>query len=230
MGATVAPACAQPQILFGADGAGGNPSNLYILSPTTGAIVSTVGPIGFAVTGLAVHPTTGVLYGSTGNQSPAAPGALITIDKTTGQGTVVGTFGISSETMADLTFTSAGTLYGWLVPSDNLHTIDVTTGQATIVGDSGLNNQSGAGLAANVADTIFFAGRQGFGLLLRTIDRNTGLPTTVAPLTGAQGRVVAALAFNSAGVLFGAALTRPSGPASLVTINTFDGPSDSARR
>ena len=128
---TVSPAWAQSprlRILFGADGAGGNPSNLYILSPTTGAIVSNVGPIGFAVTGLAVHPTTGVLYGPTGNQSPTAPGTLITIDKATGQGTVVGAFGIASQTMADLTFTRDGTLYGWLVPGDDLHTIDVTTG------------------------------------------------------------------------------------------------------
>lgn len=223
---TVSPAWAQSpqsQILFGADGAGGNPSNLYILSPTTGAIVSNVGPIGFAVTGLAVHPTTGVLYGSTGNQSPTAPGTLITIDRATGQGTVVGAFGIASQTMADLTFTRDGTLYGWLVPSDDLHTIDVTTGQATIVGDSGLSNQAGAGLAANAADAIFFAGLQGLGPLLRTIDRSTGLSTTVAPVTVAPDRVVAALAFDSAGILFGVALTQHGGSASLITINTSTG-------
>jgi hypothetical protein len=222
---TVSPAWAQspPQALFGADGAGGNPSNLYILSPTTGAIVSTVGPIGFAVTGLAVHPTTGVLYGSTGNKSPTAPGTLITIDKTTGQGTVVGAFGIAAQTMADLTFTSDGTLYGWLVPSDDLYTIDVTTGQATIVGDSGLVDQAGAGLAANAAGTIFFAGLQGLGPLLRTIDRTTGQPSTIAPVTVAPDQLVAALAFDSAGVLFGVALTQRGGAASLITINTSTG-------
>ena len=54
------------EVLYGADGAGGNASNLYILNPATGGTVSTVGPIGFAVTGLAIHPTTRVLYGSTG--------------------------------------------------------------------------------------------------------------------------------------------------------------------
>ena len=52
-------------ILYGADGAGGNLSNLYILNPADGSIISTVGPIGFSITGLAIDPTTGVLYGTT---------------------------------------------------------------------------------------------------------------------------------------------------------------------
>lgn len=63
-------------VLYGADGAAGNSTtNLYILDPTTGGIVSTVGPIGFAVTGLAIDPITGILYGSTGNNSPTRRGA-----------------------------------------------------------------------------------------------------------------------------------------------------------
>lgn len=217
----------QPQLLFGADGAGGNPSNLYILSPTTGAIVSTIGPIGFAVTGLAVHPTTGVLYGATASRSPVAPGNLITINKTTGQGTVVGPFDIFGSSMADLTFTGDGTLYGWLAPGDDdLHTIDLTTGQATVVGDSGLST-FGSGLAANAANTIFFAGSGDSGEL-RTIDRTTGLPTTVATLTEPhQGRSVSALTFCFADVLFGVTLSRQFSLepflASLITINTSTG-------
>ena len=43
------------EILYGADGAQGHSSNLYTLNPASGAVVSTVGAIGFAVTGLAVH-------------------------------------------------------------------------------------------------------------------------------------------------------------------------------
>ena len=101
---------ASAETLYGADGAQGTPANLYLLDPETGAVICTVGPIGFAVTGLAVHPITGVLYGSTGNASPTSPRSLITIDKATGAGTVVGSFGIPSHTMPDLTFTSDGTL------------------------------------------------------------------------------------------------------------------------
>lgn len=50
---TVSHGAAQ-QVLYGADGGGGNPlTNLYILNPTNGSILSTVGPIGFANTGAA---------------------------------------------------------------------------------------------------------------------------------------------------------------------------------
>src|SRR5262245_55839165 len=90
------------ETLYGADGAQGNPSNLLILDPRNGALICTIGPIGFGVTGLAVHPITGVLFGSTGNRSPSLPGHLITINKQTGAGTDVGPFGISGATMADL--------------------------------------------------------------------------------------------------------------------------------
>ena len=199
--AAAAPAFAA-EVLYGADGGGGNPSNLYILNPATGAIVSTVGPIGFAVTGLAIHPSTGVLYGSTGRNSATFPHSLITINKTTGAGTLVGSFVIGSlETMADLTFTSDGTLYGWLEPSsDDLYTINTATGAATLVGESGLNT-FGSGLAASAANVLFFAG-DGDTFELRTISRTTGLPTTVGTLNGSSDLSISAMAFNAAGTLY----------------------------
>ncbi len=125
-------------ILYGTDGSQGNPSELYILDKSDGSIGTTVGPIGFAVTGLAIHPTTGVLYGSTSNNDANFPGHLITINKETGQGTIVGDFGfivaasvgpfggIATQTMADLTFNPSGVLFGWLENStDDLFTIEL---------------------------------------------------------------------------------------------------------
>ena len=38
----VPPTCAHAAVLYGADGAQGNPSSLRILDPATGALVSTV--------------------------------------------------------------------------------------------------------------------------------------------------------------------------------------------
>src|SRR5262245_33059555 len=102
----------QAATLYAANGSGGNLSSLAILNQTNGALSSIVGPIGFAVTGLAVHPGTGVLYGST-STGDAQGGSLITINKTTGKGTLVGSFGLGGFTLPDLTFTSDGTLYGW---------------------------------------------------------------------------------------------------------------------
>ena len=59
-------AVAQTENLYGSDGAGGNLGDLVILDPATGAVTTTVGPVGFSVTGLAVDPANGTLYGSTG--------------------------------------------------------------------------------------------------------------------------------------------------------------------
>jgi hypothetical protein len=226
------------QVLYGADGAGGNLSNLYTLNPATGGTISTVGPIGFAVTGLAVHPVSGVLYGSVGRQSPVSPGSLITIDKVTGLGTLVGSFGVPGHTMADLAFTSDGTLYGWAEPGrDTLHTIDLTTGQATQVGESGIGTL-GSGLAAT-AQAFFLAG-DGAGGRLYGIDRTTGRATAVRfssggpngsvsallgdNLTGPSNRSIPALTFGPGGVLFGVTLSNfGGGPASLVTIDPVTG-------
>jgi hypothetical protein len=211
------------QILYGADGAGGNAStNLYVLDPTTGAIVTTVGPIGFAVTGLAVHPTTGILYGTTGNASPVEPGALITIDTTTGAGTLVGQLVPGNETAADITFGSNGTLYGWLeANTDDLVTIDLTTGAATVVGDAGLST-AGAALAGS-GNPLTLAG-SGDGGLLHQIDTGTGAATPTVTLDGTTDTEISASDFHSGGTLFAVRLdTDPPRPAELVTINTTTG-------
>ena len=70
LAAVLAPpaSAAPPPGLYGATGVLGNdtapPSNLYRIDPSTGA-ATTVGPIGYAVGGLALDPTAGVLYGVT---------------------------------------------------------------------------------------------------------------------------------------------------------------------
>ena len=217
---------ASGQTLYGTVAANQPTSSLYILNPTTGAVASTVGPIGFAVTGLAIHPTTGILYGSVSNNSANSPGSLITINKTTGQGTLVGSYGIGGQTMADLTFTSDGTLYGWLeAGTDALFTINLTTGAATLVGDPGLST-FGSGLAAGPGDVLYYAGDGGNGPL-RTVNRTTGAVTTIATLSNSpapQGESIAALAFNG-GTLYGVHLNTGVTPrvSTLITINTATG-------
>ena len=215
------------ETLYGADGTQGTLSNLYILDARNGALVCTIGPIGFSVTGLAVHPTNGTLFGSTGNASPVSPGSLITINKTTGAGTLVGSFGFPGKTMTDLTFTSDGTLYGWLAgpggTGEDLYTINQATGAATKVGTSGLSGTFGGALAASSSGIIFLAadGDDGF---LHTVNQTTGAVTTVATLDGTSGNAISAMKFNAAGVLHGVDLSgAASRPASLVTINTATG-------
>lgn len=211
-------------VLFGAQGAE-QVSNLLVLNPATGAVSSSIGPIGYAVTGLAADPISGVLYGVTSRLDPRSPGRLIRIDRTTGAGTVVGDLRPTTEAAADVTFRADGTLFGWLEPtSDDLVRINTTTGAATIVGNSGLST-FGSGLAFSPSGTLYFAG-SGTAGQLRTVNPSTGLTTVVATLTGAPLGTdsIAALAFDPGGALFGVALDSAGvNRAFLVTINTSTG-------
>ncbi len=219
---TLGPGAVRADILYGATG-GSAPSNLYILNPANGSVTSTVGPIGFAVTGLAFDPTSGVLYGVTSGFSATSPRSLITINTTTGVGTLVGPE-INGSPIADITFTKNGTLYGWGEGGDDLYTINKITGTATKVGESGIGTY-GSGISANPNDVLFYTGSGRTGPL-RTIDKTTGLPTTVATLSGAPGTdgdPVNALAFNSTNILYGSIGTFGSGQGHLVIINTTTG-------
>ncbi len=210
------------ELLFGAIGHG-TPSDLFILNPANGSVVADLGPTGFSITGLRFDPTTGVLYGSEARRG-VGTGSLLTINPITGTGTLVGSFAVPNHTMADITFTKNGTLYGWAEPSrDDLHIINKATGAATDVGNAGLST-FGSGLAANSKDVLFFTGNGSSGPL-RTIDKTTGLPTTVATLSGAPmpGRPIDALAFNSADTLYGVNGSFGGGTTHLIIINTVTG-------
>ena len=206
--------------LLAADGQGGNLSNLYTLDPATGAVKSTIGAIGFAVTGLAVDPKTGTLYGVTGASDPSSPGFLITINKTTGAGAIVGDlFPTNTSPVADITFTSDGTLYGWSEATDELVTISKTTGLATVVGASGIST-FGSGIAASPGNVLFLTG-EGVTGALRTVDRATGVTTVVATLSGGGTGTtpINALAFNGS-TLYGSLSGSGTATSTLITINT----------
>jgi hypothetical protein len=209
------------QTLYSATG-GSVSSNLNVINQSTGALVTAVGPIGFAVTGMAVHPGTGVLYGVTSANSPSNPSSLITINKSTGAGTLVGGFGGIGGPIADITFTPDGTLYGWCECSDDLVTINTATGVATVVGSSGIST-FGSGLASDSSGTLFYAG-DGANDSLRTVSRTTGLTTIVTTMTGSpQGDAVPALAFHPGGTLYGLDGLDGNPNVTLITINTTTG-------
>jgi hypothetical protein len=220
---STAPAFGQGEILYGADGASGVPADLLVIDPATAEVVEVVGGTGFGITGLAKDPTTGILYGVSGGADVSLPGWLFSIDERTGAATPLGDlFAGTTNPAADITFTSDGTLYGWSENSDDLVTINKATGAGTVVGNSGIST-AGSGLAANATNTLYFAGDDDDGTLY-TIDRTTGAPTAGPTMNGANGNQIAALAFNSAGTLFGA---RPitNGPRSsdLININITTG-------
>jgi hypothetical protein len=196
---------------------------LVELDPATGALVREIGETGFGLTGLAVSPVTGELFGVT-SLGASSQRDLIKIDRSTGAGTVVGPIGLGFGGVADLAFRADGTLYGWSENSDDLITIDTSTGAGTIVGNAGISTR-GSGLAFSSAGTLFLTGNNGNGPL-RTVNTTTGLTSIVATLSGAPRptQPINALSFDASGTLFGVnQAVASSGPAFLITINTTTG-------
>jgi hypothetical protein len=126
--------------------------------------------------GIAVNPTTGVMYGKSTNV--AGGGDFYTIDKTTGQATAVSSAGFGG--FGGLEWIG-NTLYISDTVGDALNTIDPVTGVATLVGSYGVVGSVGIGFAYdpalgllatdNVTDSLY------------SIDVATGLAT----LIGAHG-------------------------------------------
>jgi len=213
--------------------AAGSAGQLYILNAANGAVVQNVGPTNdalganYPITGLAFHPTTGVLYGSTGNSEAAAAAKLVSINMATAQVTVIGSFnagpvntGGTPSTMADIGFDAAGNLYGvGSIGGPQLYSINTGTGQATVIGGTGLTSTSGGGLA--IVGSAFYGTPTStrFG----TYDSGTGAYTNITNPTRPLGGAYAALDYDS-GLLYG--LNLGPGPAldtRLVTFNPATG-------
>ena len=194
-------------ILYGTAGQGGN-DPLLILDPQTGAVVQTVGPTGFSLTGLAMDPTTDILYGVTSQGDPAAQRLLVAIDTTTGAGTLVGSLGVNAR-VSDIEFSSTGVLYG--IGSTGLGTINLTTGLFTAIG----GGYSGGGIAIDSNDDIFYSA---FANSLSRLDPSTGnITSTVA--TGLSSTIrVAALAYDpNSDAIFG--VDRPLSGSDFFTVS-----------
>jgi hypothetical protein len=231
----IAAALPQPT-LFATTGGGGNsgavspPSNLYRVDPANGAMTP-LGNTGYAITGLAQDPTTGILYGVSNNNSPIAPRTLLTIDPATGATTQVGPLGLI---IADITFDSQGRLFGWSEEEDNLASIDKTTGVATEFAANDLSTY-GSGSAFDINDTywLFGEGEGGGGPSsgtaggYHTIDTLTGKATfrgTLTPVLDANESPVSSAAFDCARTtLYATIQNYGKPPAYLTTIDTATG-------
>lgn len=225
---------AHADIIYAASGSQGVDGNLYTLDPLTGA-ATLVGPLvdaadsPYGLTGLAFDPVSGVLYGSTANASPTAPGSLVTVDPATALVTLIGDFAGIASTMSDITFISDGTLYGLAAADQHqLYTIDPATGIVTLVGPAGgLSHFGGGSLAARPGDNVLFATPNsstdppGDLVIVSAADGSQTLVAALsgAPLVDGTSIVIGAADFSSAGVLFGVNIDR-NGLSHLVTINT----------
>ncbi len=174
--------------LYAALGASSTSSDLYSVDPATGVLTS-VGPLGVALTALAWDPVLEVMFGGTSNNSSANPKSLVTVDLTTGAATLVGAYGSSPTSFADIAIDSLGNMFGWAVNSPpgqrGLWSINKLTGVATWVGNTS-SALTGGALAFDSSDVLWLFGNQDVGGSgdARTVDPATGLTTFVANLTG----------------------------------------------
>jgi hypothetical protein len=225
---TIAAQADAQSTLYGSTASGG-PGELFILNPASGAVAQDIGPlndalgVNYGITGLAFHPTTGVLYGSVANNNPATRAQLVTIDPVTARVTVIGPFNVGNPgpipaTMSDLAFTPSGGLFG--VGSQGgpqLYSINTATGQATLVGNSGLTSTAGGGLAVSPSGVFYGTPTaSSFG----TYDPTTGAFTNITNPAKPVGGAYAALAFGDGGVLYG--LNSGPGPMPPTHLVTFD--------
>jgi hypothetical protein len=164
--------------LFATTGQSSTTSTLLELDPTTGAVISTIGPVGYVVNGMTWDATTGTLYASTGFNDPTFRG-LITIDVTTGAGTPIGAANWGTgDIVTNITTDSLGNMFGWTESSDNLVSIDKVTGVATVVGASGIGTGRN-GLSFDGADVLWMVNSGG---LTYTVDTVTGAATFTSSL------------------------------------------------
>jgi hypothetical protein len=232
----LAAALPQPLLLSTTGGPGGGsggskptlPSDLYRVDPNSGATTS-LGNTGFAITGLAQDPTSGILYGVSNNKSPIAPKTLLTINPATGAATQVGPLGL---TIADITFDSQGRLFGWSEEDDNLASINKQTGAATELAVNEISTY-GSASAFDINDTYWLLG-DGEGRvddptdegLYWTIDTNNGKSTErgrFSPID-ANRSAISAGAFDCARTtLYATVNNYGEPPANLVTVNTATG-------
>jgi hypothetical protein len=222
--ALIACGAASAQTLYIATGSNGVNGQLFTVNPVTAA-ATLVGPIlegvnPISITGLAFHPTTGVLYAVSGG-SPTDPRSLFTINTTTGAATRIGAAGVLQA--SDLSFNSAGVLFAWRQNLNVLATVNLATGVPTSLGASGIAGTTGGGLAINAGGTAFLSATTATGTL-DTVNTATGAGTTGPAITGAPfTNAMNSMAFNGA-TLF-AVNSNNGGVAStrLVQINTATG-------
>lgn len=196
------------QVLYAARGGPNTTSDLYTVDPATGVMTS-VGAIGFAMTGLAEDPLTAILYGITSFNSAVHPHALVTVDPVTGAGTF-----IAAESQAgggigipwtDIAFDSLGNLYA-LGQGGKLLSVDKATGVGTVIGTPVGGSSFGGAVSFNSAD-LGYAAPKGGDTTGRLYSVTTaGIFTPLALFTGplTAGWRLTAFAFGDLDVLWGA--------------------------
>ena len=215
---------------FAADGKQGMAGNLYRVDPSD-ASTTTIGPIGFGITGLAFAPD-GTLYGVESGGRFARTGSadiarLFTINPLTGTGTVVGTLETAASEQRyvnDITFLG-DRLVGISVFPGLSFVVEIDPATAAVTLLPALNGVSTRyNLTANRQGTVYHLTPAFSGARLYTVVVDTGAVTEVVQTTGFVGTAGTAntryntLAFHE-GQLYAIDNAPITGPSTLITID-----------
>jgi hypothetical protein len=195
------------------------PSTLYNINAETGAATPIGSGIGFGGVSALDFSNGGTLYG-VGTDSNGVQD-LITINTTTGAGTIVGPTGVPADDhFQDIAFRHADdALFGY--EDGEMYTFNITTGVATDLGNVGDGFPSGNGLAFSPFDTLYKADYAD----LWTIDQTTGAGTVAESMTYPEdGDEVNGMKFDLAsGVLYASVRRTSDGSSYLGTVDVDNG-------
>ena len=200
--------------LYAADARSTTPGNLYVVNPSNASAVA-IGPLGVAVTGLAISPG-GILFGATVVKSGGAlQDSLVTIDPYTARVTTIGPLLTARNAVVnspDLAFEGTR-LLGW--SNTGMATIDQTTG---LVSEYPTQPRGGGmGLASLAPGALLVSA----GVNLSTVNTTTG--ALVAGPALSSNKWMNSLTFVGA-TLYGSELTSETPKVTtLVTINPATG-------
>lgn len=205
--------------------AGSVDGSLYTVALGTGS-ASFVAPIRLngsaplGITGIAVHPTTGVFYGITSPLSRNFPLSLVTLDPVSGDARMVGALRLGGS---DIAFSRTGILFAWLPATSQPGTVNLQTGNVTPIGTAGLPGPP-AGLAIDSTGQAYVTPNGAAGTL-DMVDLATGAIKAGPALTGAPFEsAINSMTFTPSGLLL-AVNSNAGAPAStrLVAINVGSG-------
>ena len=163
-------------------------NNLYQIDPDSGAVLTmtiTAPPGGETYSGMALDPTTGIVYASSTNVGSSS---LFTVDLSTGTATLIGPITGSGCNIA-IAIDGSGQMYGYDICTDDFWSIDKATAVGTMIGSIGFDANFGQGMDWDpVTDQIYLAAfnSSAFQPELRIADRVTGNTSLVGVLGASE--------------------------------------------
>lgn len=204
---------ADAPVIWGVTGVGGTPSTLYAINPATGEALK-VSPTGLDnVSGLAVHPTTRVLYAAQGQQGGTK--SLLTLSKTRGTAAAIGDLG---EAVADSAFSPTGVFFLYGASSRDLFTVNLTNASKTLI-KADVAPIGGCGLSFDSTGDLFLTRTNS----IANLNPATGNVDSSAVIAGATTGVDNLLARRADGVMFAGKRNVKAAPTQLYTIDTTTG-------